>query len=93
MKTEEHVTLHLQDDLIRFTPEGQIAVLDAIGALSEDDCPVCIWEDLKRGNPHISELCDIYTFPEKESAPVADGDSWAIIQTLLLEHLIDSESD
>ena len=93
MKKDEHVTLHLENDTVRFTPDGQIAVLDAIGALSEDDCPVCIWEDLKRDNPYIIELCKVYTFPEKERVPVANSESWAVIQTLLLEHLIDSESD
>jgi hypothetical protein len=93
MKNEEHVTLHLEDDRVRFTPDGQIAILDAIGALSQDDCPVCIWEDLKRDNPHLLDICNVYTFPEKEAVPVADSQGWEVIQTLLLEHMIDSEPD
>lgn len=89
---EEWVTLELEDDTVRFTPDGRIAVIDAIGALSETDCPVCLWEDLKRSHPRVAELCGNYAFPEDEDIPVADGRSWMIIQSLLLDHLIDSES-
>lgn len=89
---EDHVTLQLEDDAVRFTPDGRIAVVDAIGALTQAGCPVCIWEDLKRDNPQLEELYGDYTFPEQDNVPVADSQSWVIIQTLLLDHLIDSGS-
>jgi len=92
MADKDYVTLQLEDDAVRFTPDGRIAVVDAIGALSQADCPVCIWEDMKRNNPHLDELYADYTFPEEGNVPVADTQSWVIIQTLLLDHLIDSES-
>jgi hypothetical protein len=90
---EDYVTLQLEDDAIRFTPDGRIAVVDAIGALSQADCPVCIWEDLKRANPELSEMHADYTFPEEKDVPVVDSRSWVIIQTLLMDHLIDSETE
>ena len=90
---EDYVTLQLEDDAIRFTPDGRIAVVDAIGALSQADCPVCIWEDLKRNNPELNEMHADYTFPEEEAVPVVDSRSWVIIQTLLLDHLMDSETE
>lgn len=88
----ECVTLRLEDDTVRFTPDGRIAVVDAIGALSEAECPDCIWEDLKDKHPSIMAVCGDYTFPQEETVPVADSDGWRIIQTMLLDHLIDNGS-
>ena len=85
------VTLQLEEDTIRFTPDGRIAVVDAIGALSEAECPACIWEELKRNHPELIGLCAEYAFREKENVAVADSQGWMVIQTLLLEQLIDSE--
>jgi hypothetical protein len=84
------VTLKIEDDTVRFTPDGRIAVVDAIGALSEAECPDCIWEELKRNHPQISEWCNDYTFAEEETVSVAGSRNWMHIQELLLEHLIDN---
>jgi len=43
----QHVTVQLDDDPIRFTPNGRIAVVDAIAALSEIGYPTRIWEELR----------------------------------------------
>jgi hypothetical protein len=86
------VTLQLEDDTIRFTPDGRIAVVDAISALSETDCPDCVWEDLKRSHPQLGGMYNDYSFTGKERVPVASSENWDFIQTLLLERLIDSES-
>jgi len=82
------VTLELDSDTIRFTPDGRIAVVDAIGALSEDECPDGIWEDLKEKHPSIMALCGDYTFLQEETVPVAGCGAWEAIQTMLLDHLI-----
>lgn len=89
---EEIVTLQLEEDAVRFTPDGRIAVVDAIGALSQSDCPKCLWENLKRHNPELHELYGHYSFPEEDEVAVADSQSWVIIQTRLLDHLIEAES-
>jgi hypothetical protein len=88
---ESFVTLQLEDDEIRFTPDGRIAVVDAINALSGSDCPDCLWEELKRNHPQIGRMCSNYTFPEKGSALVADVESWVVIQDLLLEQLVEED--
>ena len=82
------VTLQLEDDEVRFTPDGRIAVVDAINALSDTDCPDCLWEELKRNHPQLGRMCSNYTFPEKGNVPVADVESWVVIQDLLLEQLV-----
>jgi hypothetical protein len=84
----EPVTLEIDADTVRFTPDGKVAVIDAIGALSEADCPKCIWNDLKRSHPKISDWYTDYSFPEEENVPVASSRCWDRIQDLLLDHLI-----
>ncbi|MBR9986802.1 MAG: hypothetical protein KFF68_12920 [Desulfosarcina sp.] len=81
--------IKLEEDTVRFTPDGKIAVIDAIGALSKTKCPDCLWEDLKRSHPQIGDWCSDYSFAEEETGPVAGNRSWMRIQDLLLDHLID----
>lgn len=88
---EDGVILELEENTVRFTANGRIAVIDAIGALSETDCPTGIWEELKRSHPQIANICSNHCFSREGNTPVADSESWEIIQTLLLDHLIDNE--
>ena len=37
MADKDYVTLQLEDDAVRFPPDGRIAVVDSIGALSQAD--------------------------------------------------------
>ncbi len=85
------VTLELEENKVRFTPDGKVAVVDAIGALSEADCPQCLWADLKRSHPHIGRWCSDYRFSEEVTVAVAGRQSWMRIQDLLLDHLIENE--
>ncbi|MDX9788069.1 MAG: hypothetical protein RBT11_14910 [Desulfobacterales bacterium] len=86
------VTLELEDSEVRFTPDGRIAVVDAIAALSDEiEAPDIIWEELKRTHPEINQCCNEYAFSEKETAVVADSEDWMRIQSLLLDHLIDND--
>jgi hypothetical protein len=84
------VTLELEESKVRFTPDGKVAVVDAIGALSDADCPQCLWADLKRSHPQISRWCSGYRFSEEETVPVAGRRGWIRIQDLLLDHLIEN---
>lgn len=86
------ITFDLEGDAIRFTPNGKIAVLDAIGAMGDVELPDRVWEDLKRDNPRINGMCEEYAFPNDDAVPVADWDSWEIIQTLLFDYMIDAKS-
>jgi hypothetical protein len=86
------VTFAIDADTVRFTPDGKVAVIDAIGALSEADCPKCIWNELKRSHPKIRKWYTDHSFPEEKNVPVASSRCWDRIQDLLLDHLIDQAS-
>jgi len=86
------VGIHLSIDQhgIRFTPDGKIAVIDAIGALSEKTDAGDIWRDLSHSHPEIITLCDSYSFQKRtESTPVACGETWEKIQGLLFDYLVE----
>ena len=84
------VTLELEDNEVRFTPDGKVAVVDAIAALSEADCPQCLWADLKRNHPQIGRWCSRYRFSEEGTVAVAGRRHWMRIQDLLLDHLVEN---
>lgn len=88
----DSVTLFLEGDAVRFTPDGRIAVVDAIAALCEAGCPSCIWGNLQEDHPRLSKMCDRYNFPDETEVSVADSESWVEIQSLLIDHLIESDS-
>ena len=85
------VTLNVEGEDVRFTEDGKIFVIDAIALLSDDDCPSCIWEKLKKENPQLAAALEEYSFKDGESVEVADRESWEIIQTMLLGYLINDE--
>lgn len=85
------VTLEMDGEIIRFTEDGKMAVLDAIAVLSSDDCPGCIWEKLKQKNPKLAPALETHTFKEGEPVAVADSETWEIIQMLLLDYLINGD--
>ena len=86
----DHVSLTIEGDTIRFTPDGRLAVLDAIAALSEDESPACIWEILRRKNPQLEDILENYSFGEGDPVAVADSGGWEVIQGLLLDYLTGS---
>ncbi|MGB5985089.1 MAG: hypothetical protein WBG37_07270 [Desulfobacterales bacterium] len=86
------VTLQLIDNPVRFTPDGKVAVVDAIAALSEAECPERIWEELKRSHPQLDGLCGDYTFRKEEQVPVAGSEAWLAIESKLLDHLLENAS-
>jgi hypothetical protein len=74
---------------VRFTPDGRVVVVDAIDALSEADCPTCVWEDLKRRHPTLAELCSSYRFGADEALCVVDSEAWNIIEQVLLDYTLE----
>jgi hypothetical protein len=81
--------IELDGNKIRFTPEGKVAVLDAIRALTDRHHPEAIWRDLRRDNPGIDTLCENYRFSNTASSAVVDGEGWAIIEDLLMVYIIE----
>lgn len=83
------INLSLDQHAIRFTPDGKIAVIDAIGALSDLTDARDIWRNLSANHPEILNLCHDYNFRKSESTPVANGEGWEKIQGFLFEYLVE----
>jgi len=81
--------LCLEEDYVRFTPNGEIAVIDAIRTLSESDTAEDIWEMLKDKNPEILSHCTRFHFSKTKSDIVVDIQGWEQIETLLFDLILD----
>jgi hypothetical protein len=84
-------TLELDNDQIRFTPDGKVAVVDAIKALSALGKPETVWESLKAKSPEINEVYQDYDFTESKSEAVVDGEGWEKIEAALLDYMLDHD--
>ena len=81
--------LSLEENSVRFTPSGEIAVIDAIKVLSESDAAEDIWETLKDENPEILSHCKRFHFSKDKPAMVVDSQGWEHIETLLFDYILD----
>ncbi|MBW1990368.1 MAG: hypothetical protein JRI97_12605 [Deltaproteobacteria bacterium] len=86
----EAYTLTLDNQAVRFTPDGKIAVLDAIRAVAQSDNAERMLENLKTKYPEIMALCEGCHFQGEGANLVADSSGWEMISMLLLDHLMDS---
>ncbi|MGD2188180.1 MAG: hypothetical protein PVI71_18770 [Desulfobacterales bacterium] len=85
----KHLMMKLERDRIRFTPDGKVAVVDAIKALSAKDGAKRIWSLLKEEHPEFKEICEHYNFQENKRISVVDGAGWEKIENALLDYLMD----
>jgi hypothetical protein len=81
--------LSLKENSVRFTPNGEIAVIDAIKVLSESDTAEEIWKRLKDENPEILSHCKRFHFSKSKSDMVVDSQGWEQIETLLFDYILD----
>lgn len=81
--------LSMQENSVRFTPSGEMAVIDAIKALSESDTAEEIWQTLKEENPEILSHCRRFHFSKNNSVLVANSQGWDQIESLLFKYLLD----
>jgi len=87
------VTLTIDQDTIKFTPDGKIAVLDAIASLCAELEMPNLWQRLISFHPELAEVCASYSFANQPPALVADGDGWEKIQTALFELLFTADAE
>lgn len=87
---EQNVVVSFDGDPVRFTPDGKVSVLDAIGVLTQSECPGSLWDDVKKKHPEIVSHCGSYSFQEGHSLPVLDSEGWNMLWTLLVEYLGES---
>ncbi len=83
-----NVTLEMDGDTIRFTPDGKISVLDAIGALSPFSDSDDLWNWVASEKPAILQYCQSYPFENEEAMLVVDSQGWDIILTALADRLL-----
>jgi hypothetical protein len=81
--------LNMEENSVRFTPSGEIAVIDAIKALSESDTAEEIWQTLKEENPDILSHCRRFHFSKNSSVMVVDSQGWEQIESLLFDYILD----
>ena len=84
------MTLNLDNNPIRFTPDGKVSVIDAIQAVSNSNRARPIWESLKREHPDILLHCEDYSFQREAPTPVVTSDGWERVFILLPDHLLES---
>ena len=88
----KHYMMKLNGDRVRFTPDGKVAVVDAIKALSALEGAERIWQSLKKERPELKDLCERYNFQEDKIDSVVDGESWGKIEDALLDYIVDHRS-
>ena len=88
---EQNLVVHFDGDPVRFTPDGKVSVLDAIGALVHSECPGYHWDDVKRKHPEIMSYCGSYSFQNGQSLPVVDNEGWNMLSIVLMDYLSDSD--
>ena len=87
----EKFVLSLEENSVRFTPRGEIAVIDAIKALIESEGAEEIWQQLKNENPEILSHCRRFHFSKSKSVMVVDIQGWEQIETLLFDYILDQD--
>jgi hypothetical protein len=88
---EQSLVVHFDGDPVRFTPDGKVSVLDAIGALVHSECPGYLWDDVKKKHPEIMRYCGSYSFQNGQSLPVVDNEGWNVLWSVLMDYLGNSD--
>jgi hypothetical protein len=84
----EILNLMLDQDQIRFTPEGKMAVVDAIEALTGAEDGHSVWQDVIDGNPEMISWCDTYQFPKCGATPVIGRKGWEKVEALVFDYMV-----
>ena len=84
------LTVNVDSHHVRFTPDDEVSVVDAVRALSNSDGHWSIWEDSKVEHAEILRYCQRYRFQGGTPIPVVNSEGWDMIRTLLLASLSDS---
>jgi hypothetical protein len=84
---ESRYVFELDSCPVRFTPDGKVAVMDAIRAVSLTPFPGKVWGRLKRAHPQLPQECEEYRFDGGKPILVADSETWQRIWNVLSDHL------
>jgi hypothetical protein len=92
MLMNAHITMQIVDSAVKFTPDGKVAVVDAIKALSASEDAPHIWQSLKQSKPEMADLCQRYDFQENQAEPVIDSEGWEQIEAALLDYILSDDA-
>jgi len=81
----------LNNEPVRFTPEGKVSVIDAIRVVTDSNSPDAIWDTLKAEHPEILMHCENYSFQTEGPIPVVNSEGWETIWMLLPDYLSDTD--
>jgi hypothetical protein len=84
---EQNLVVSFDGDPVRFTPDGKVSVLDAIGALTHSKSPGFLWDAVKKKYPEIGSYCGSYSFQKGHSLPVVDSEGWDMLLSVLVDYL------
>jgi hypothetical protein len=93
VKMERLVTVSMDEEDIRFTPDGRMSVIDAIRALTLSRNPERIWVDLKDKHPKLLDHCEERQVIPEGLLTVVDGEGWDMMWTLLIAYILEPETD
>jgi hypothetical protein len=79
----------LNNEPVRFTPEGKVSVVDAIRVVTNSNSPGAIWDSLKTEHPEVLMHCESYLFQTEGPIPVVNSEGWETIWMLLPDYLSD----
>jgi hypothetical protein len=78
---------------VRFTPDGKVAIIDAIRAVTNTNRPSVIWETLQRNHPEVLSFCEDYPFQKNDHSPVVNSMGWEAIMPLLFYYVANEEQE
>lgn len=87
----EATTVVIDQDTIKFTPDGKVDVMDAIATLCGNDQKAAqkIWQRLIKEHPEAVDSFEDYRFSGQERTPVADSRGWSAIQAILFDYMLE----
>jgi hypothetical protein len=87
---KRYYTMRLDGNAVRFTPTGEVAIVDAIQALSGSDRAGLIWQDIRKAHPKLDSRCHGFSFRKNGSTEVVDNEGWEKIEEALINYIIDN---
>ena len=80
--------LTLDQDEVRFTPDGKVSVMDMIAALSGSEEPEFIWSEIVSQCPELLVYCEDFEYKD-ETIKVVDSEGMTMVETYLFDYMID----